>query len=69
MEVIKSDKRKVTKRSLLNAAQELVFEKGHDRVSVQEITARARVATGTYYNYFDCKQDIFIAVAEDMKGA
>lgn len=30
------------------------------------MTTRARVATGTYYNYFQSKQDIFIAVAEDM---
>ena len=62
-----SSRRQVTRRALLDAARDLVFERGHDRVSVQEITSRARVATGTYYNYFQSKQDIFIAVAEDMR--
>lgn len=67
VDINNTEKRQVTRRALLEAARELVFEKGHDRVSVQEITSRARVATGTYYNYFASKQDIFIAVAEDLR--
>lgn len=62
-----SDKRQATRKALLDAAGDLVFEKGHDRISIQEITKRARVATGTYYNYFDSKQDVFMAVARDMQ--
>lgn len=68
MEVVNSDKRIATRAALLEAARELVFEKGHDHIAVQEITQRARLATGTYYNYFDTKLDIFPAVAEDMKS-
>ncbi len=68
VEIVNSEKRKVTRRALLEAARDLVFEKGHDRISVQEITSRARVATGTYYNYFQSKQDIFVAVAEDIRA-
>ena len=67
MEVVRSDKRHATRRALLSAARDLVFEKGHAQISVQDITSRARVATGTYYNYFDTKQDIFVAVAEDLR--
>lgn len=66
VENIDSDKRQATRAALLRAARDLVFEKGHDRISVQDITARAQVATGTYYNYFDSKQDIFLAVARQM---
>lgn len=68
VDIVNTERRKMTRRALLDAARDLVFEKGHDRVSVQEITSRARVATGTYYNYFQSKQDIFIAVAEDMRA-
>ncbi len=67
MEVITTTRRQNTRRSLLDAAQELVAARGHDRISIQEITEKARVATGTYYNYFETKTDIFAAVAEEMK--
>lgn len=64
---VPSGKRQATRKALLDAARDLVFEKGHDRISIQEITKQARVATGTYYNYFDTKQDVFMAVAQDLQ--
>ena len=63
-----SGKRQATRQVLLEAVRELVFEKGHDSISIQEITTRARVSTGTYYNYFDTKQDVFMAVAQSLQG-
>ena len=62
-----SGKRKATRQVLLDAVRDLVFEKGHDSISIQEITKRARVSTGTYYNYFDTKQDVFMAVAQNLQ--
>ncbi len=62
-----TSKRRMTRKALLTAARDLVFIKGHDRISVQEITGRAKVGTGTYYNYFETKQDVFVAIAEDMQ--
>lgn len=67
LEFTSSDKRQATRKALLTAARELVSEKGHDRISVQDITGTARVARGTYYNYFETKQDVFFAVAEHMR--
>jgi AcrR family transcriptional regulator len=64
---VPSGKRQATRKALLDAARDLVFEKGHDRISIQEITKRARVATGTYYNYFDTKLDVFMAIAQDLQ--
>jgi len=58
-------KRAKTRDALLNAARDLVFERGHKRISIQDITNRACVATGTFYNYFVTKQDVFEAVVED----
>lgn len=63
-----SEKKQVTRQALLDAARDLVFEKGHDRISIQDITCRAGLATGTFYNYFESKQAVFVAIAEDMKG-
>ena len=63
-----SEKRNQTKRSLLESARDLVAERGSDRISIQEITNRADVATGTYYNYFETKRDIFVAVALHLRS-
>lgn len=62
-----SERRNNTKRSLLESARALVEERGSDRISIQEITQRAEVATGTYYNYFDNKHQIFLAVADSIR--
>lgn len=67
MDVISNEKRASTRQALLDAAQDLVFERGHDRISIQDITSRANVATGTYYNYFDSKGEIFEAVADELR--
>ena len=68
MDDLESEKRNNTKRSLLESARDLVAERGSDRISIQEITKRADVATGTYYNYFETKRDIFVAVALHMRS-
>ena len=62
-----SERRNNTKKSLLESARALVEERGSDRISIQEITQRADVATGTYYNYFENKHEIFLAVADNIR--
>ena len=64
---VPSGRRQATRQVLLDAVRDLVIEKGHDRISIQEITKRARVSIGTYYNYFDTKQDVFMAVAQNLQ--
>jgi AcrR family transcriptional regulator len=66
-EKVPSGKRQATRQVLLEAVRDLVFEKGHDSISIQEITTRARVSIGTYYNYFDTKPDAFMAVAQNLQ--
>jgi AcrR family transcriptional regulator len=64
---VSSSKRQATRQLLLDAAHELVLDKGHDKVSIEEITNRAKLSKGTYYNYFDTKQDVFMAVAQGLR--
>ena len=60
-------RRSKTRDALLIAARELVFERGHESISIKDITNRAGVATGTFYNYFVTKQDVFEAVIDDYR--
>ncbi|MBD3646697.1 MAG: TetR/AcrR family transcriptional regulator [Pseudomonadales bacterium] len=60
-------KREKTRQALLNAARELVYERGHEKISIQDITERADVGLGTFYTYFESKQIIFEAVLDEIR--
>ncbi|HEX2820188.1 MAG TPA: TetR/AcrR family transcriptional regulator, partial [Streptosporangiaceae bacterium] len=47
---------------LLRAAEELFGERSYHRTTVADICARAGMATGSFYSYFESKAEIFAAV-------
>ena len=51
-----------TRERLLQAAQELIEERGYGATSVAAIAERAGVAAGTLYRHFDSKQELFVEV-------
>jgi AcrR family transcriptional regulator len=54
------------RRHLLDAAVWAFARKGFRRTSVSDIVARAQVARGTFYLYFDGKEDVFLAIVEEF---
>jgi AcrR family transcriptional regulator len=52
-----------TRQGLLEAALELFREKGYDEATVEEITERADVAKGTFFNYFASKEALLSELA------
>lgn len=68
MELTRHQHQKTRTRNLLIfAARELVHERGHENISIQDVTQRAKVGTGTFYNYFQTKQQVFEAVLSDFR--
>lgn len=55
-----------TLRKILDAAREEFGERGFSDSSIVGITQRAGVALGTFYTYFDSKEEVFGAVVRDM---
>lgn len=53
------DKQEDTRRAIFSAAIEVVGEEGYAGASVAKIAVRARIASGTFYNYFATQQDLF----------
>jgi AcrR family transcriptional regulator len=53
-----------TLRRLLNAAQELIIEKGHRAVSIPEIARRAQSSVGGFYARFRDKNELLRALEE-----
>lgn len=57
-----------TLRKILDAALIEFGERGFAETSIVGITQRARVALGTFYTYFDSKDEVFRALVRDMSS-
>lgn len=54
----RAEKAEATRNALFEAAIEVVGEYGYAGTSIARITERAGVAQGTFYNYFESRQDL-----------
>ena len=57
-----------TLRAILDAAAKEFAEKGFHDAGISHITQRAGVALGTFYTYFDSKEEVFRALVRDMSA-
>ena len=60
------DPGEVRRAQILEAAAALFAEKGYQRATVKEIAARAGVAPGTIYLYFENKRELLLAIADRL---
>jgi AcrR family transcriptional regulator len=58
-----------TVRKLLEAAAEEFGTRGYHEAAITGITQRAGVALGTFYTYFESKEELFRALVRDMSQA
>ena len=57
-----------TRAKILDAARIEFGQAGFADSSIVAITQRAKVALGTFYTYFDSKEEVFAALVEDMSA-
>ncbi|GAA1648868.1 TetR/AcrR family transcriptional regulator [Microbacterium flavum] len=55
-----------TRRKLLEAAEQVFASLGYHEASIVKITERAGIGLGTFYLYFDSKQQIFEELVVDL---
>jgi AcrR family transcriptional regulator len=59
------------KANIFNSGRELFYYKGFKRTKVSEIAKMAGIGTGTFYNYYVSKEELFLEVyikeSEDIK--
>lgn len=60
----KGDKRERTRAKLLEAARELVREKGYAQVTLQDVAHRAGMTSGAIYGNFRNRADLFVTLGE-----
>jgi AcrR family transcriptional regulator len=62
----KREKTKVANRQAILAAARKVFaELGYEAATVRDIIRNTDLASGTFYNYFKSKEEVFDALADD----
>lgn len=57
------------RQELVNAARELFIKQGFELTTMSQIAERAGVAQGTFYIYFKSKQDVLMAIMQELLGA
>ena len=57
-------KREVTKRHLMEAGLSILLDEGYDKLTVTKIADLADYGRGTFYEYFDDKEDFVVQIIE-----
>ena len=67
--MIGSTKRERTRARLLAAAYQVFASKEMEAVTIDDIISEAGVARGTFYNYFQTREEVLAAVAASLSDA
>ena len=60
----KGDKRERTRAKLLEAARDLVRERGHEHTTVEDVARRAGMTSGAVYGNFKNREALFLALGQ-----
>lgn len=63
-----SSKSSLKRKNILKAAAKVFSEKGYTEASIKNITDEANVAVGTFYNYFNDKEEILEQIYEEISN-
>jgi AcrR family transcriptional regulator len=58
--VKREEKKQLTKERICQAAMSLFADKGYEATKISEITDLAGVAKGTFFNYFESKEEVML---------
>jgi len=64
--VINQEEYEARRNKIVDAAQRLVYTKGYEQMSIQDILAELHISKGAFYHYFDSKQMLLEALIERM---
>jgi AcrR family transcriptional regulator len=64
--VVKEDDYAARCNEILNVARQLVYTKGYEQMSIQDILNTLNISKGAFYHYFDSKQALLNGLIDQM---
>jgi TetR/AcrR family transcriptional repressor of nem operon len=64
--IVKEEEHTAKRNEILDTALQLVYSKGYDKMTIQDILDQLQISKGAFYHYFDSKVDVLEAVVERM---
>jgi AcrR family transcriptional regulator len=64
---VKEEDYAIKRKEILDVAQRLVYTKGYDQMSIQDILDELHISKGAFYHYFDSKSDLLEALIDRMR--
>jgi AcrR family transcriptional regulator len=61
---IKHEDHAAKRSEILDAAQRMIYTKGYEQMSIQDILNELRISKGAFYHYFDSKQALLEGIVE-----
>jgi AcrR family transcriptional regulator len=62
--VAKEEERTAKRNAILDAAQQLIYTKGYEQMSIQDILTALQISKGAFYHYFSSKQAVLDGMVE-----
>jgi AcrR family transcriptional regulator len=56
------------RNEILDAAMGLIYTRGYEQISIQDILVQVHISKGAFYHYFESKQALLEALIERMAG-
>ncbi len=63
---VKQDEYEQRRNAIVDTAQRLVYTKGYEQMSIQDILAEVQISKGAFYHYFNSKQALLEALIHRM---
>ena len=63
--VAKEEERAVKRNAILDAALQLVYTKGYEQMSIQDILTSLQISKGAFYHYFNSKQAVLDGLVDE----
>jgi AcrR family transcriptional regulator len=64
--IVNKEEYEIRRNEILDAAQRVVYTKGYEQMSIQDILVETKISKGAFYHYFDSKQALLEALIERL---